>query len=231
MRLEEGEEPEVVVVAGVGANTMARVLEEGGVGKNGKRLDVVRRLVLNPPAKDGAKIRRWLAENGWSVRAERLVVENGTMHLAVSAERGTGDSMESLSLRDEIVGPILGQQSASESPLLKLYVKKRLEWVREVRRQAKQSLTTLVRRANADDEESIERLEGTIASYDDMERVLLEAMGLSIEEQRRRVAEQLEEQIARGFEGSRTRWRPVNSRLKPSIQVSPMGGLGTVENF
>lgn len=231
LRLEEGEEPDVVVVAGVGANTMARVLEEGGVGKNGKRLDVVRRLVLNPPAKDGAKIRRWLAENGWSVRDERLVVENGTMHLAVSAERGTGDLMESLSLRDEIVGPILGQQSASESPLLKLYVKKRLEWVREVRRQAKQSLTTLVRRANADDEESIERLEGTIASYDDVERVLLEAMGLSIEEQRRRVAEQLEEQIARGFEGFEDEVAPGKLAFKTIDPGESDGRLGYCREF
>lgn len=191
----DAERVDVAVVAGVGANTMIRILTDGGLARDGRRTDV-RRLVLNPPAKDAAAIRRWCASNGWTICDEKLVVENQTMHLVLSLERGEAHA---LGLRDEIIGPIIGEQIGSS--LTTLYVKKRLEWVREVRRQSAQNLSRL-RRGDANAEaEKLTNLESEIARFDEMEAVLLEAIGLDLEEQKRRVEEQMKEQIARGFEG------------------------------
>jgi len=191
----DAERVDVAVVAGVGANTMIRILTEGGLGLDGKRTDV-RRLVLNPPAKDAATMRRWCASNGWTICDERLVVENQTMHLVLSLERGEAHA---LGLRDEIIGPIIGEQIGSS--LTTLYVKKRLEWVREVRRQSAQNLSRLRRGDVRVETEKLTNLESEIARFDEMEAVLLEAIGLDMEEQKRRVEEQMKEQIARGFEG------------------------------
>jgi len=196
---------DVVVVAGVGANTMAKVLESGGLGLNGTAR--VRRLVLNPPAKDGASVRRWCAENGWvKFRDERLIVENETMHLIMAVERDEEDRARTvaLSITDEIIGPVLGKTSARESPLLKLYISKRLEWLREVRRQASQNATRLARRGESKsdaDRASLESLEEKISGFNEMEVALLAAIGVDAEEQRRNAREQLTEQISRGFDG------------------------------
>jgi alkylated DNA repair dioxygenase AlkB/tRNA A22 N-methylase len=201
LRMGDGFEPvgidervDVVVVAGVGANTMSRILTAGGLALDGTRHDV-KLLVLNPPAKDAATIRRWCSQNGWTTRDEALIVENGTMHLILSLVRG---DVYELTLQDEIIGPILSQQTGT--PLLTLYVKKRLEWVREIRRQSLQNLTRLRRDANADIAE-IALFEADVTSYDAMESMLLEAIGLNAEEQKHRVEMQLKEQMARGFEG------------------------------
>lgn len=191
----DAERVDVAVVAGVGANTMIRILTDGGLARDGRRNDV-RRLVLNPPAKDAAAIRRWCASNGWTICDERLVVENQTMHLVLSLERGEAHA---LGLRDEIIGPVIGEQIGSS--LTTLYVKKRLEWVREVRRQSAQNLSRLRRGDASAEVEKLTNLESEIARFDEMEAVLLEAIGLDMEEQKRRVEEQMKEQIARGFEG------------------------------
>ena len=207
----EARDADVVVVAGVGANTMAKVLESGGLGlcssaDERSTSPSTARLVLNPPAKDGAATRRWLAENGWTIRDEKLVVENEIMHLVVSAERDaeidTSSSMP-LSVRDEIIGPVLGEGTASESPLLKLYVTKRLEWLREVRRQASLSAQRLAKKQEKSDSEyqSVEALKEKIAGYDEMESVLLAAIGVDVEEQRRNAQAHLEQQISRSYDG------------------------------
>lgn len=199
--LRDDERVDVLVVAGVGANTMARVLEEGGCEGSGNRRGSLKRVVLNPPAKDGAQVRRWLHANDYRVVDERLVVENGTMHLILCAENETAATKRPFTMRDEIIGPCLGAQSPKESPLLKLYVKKRLEWVREVRRQSSLNLTRLERLADAGDAVAVSRLREDVAHYDEMEAILLEFFGVNVEEQRRNVEAELERQIVSSFEG------------------------------
>ena len=195
--IEPNERVDIVVIAGVGGNTMTRILTDGGLALDGARQGVMR-LVLNPPAKDAAQMRRWCAANGWEITNESLVVENGTMHVILCVDRNSSGACElTLSMRDEIIGPLLSKQS---SDLVKLYIKKRLEWVREVRRQASQNLQRLKRQATPD-AMAIAEGEIVVKSYDDMEEVLLDAMGISIEDQKRRVEEQFQESMKRGFQG------------------------------
>ena len=95
---------DVVCVAGVGSRTMIKMLKAAGLDKPipkpkpaGVRTDDddeddacagVTGLVLNPPATDVPEVRAWLVEtNAWTVRDERLVVENEQMHAMVAATR------------------------------------------------------------------------------------------------------------------------------------------------
>jgi len=193
--LEPNERVDVVVIAGVGGNTMIKILTEGGLALDGARKGV-RRLVLNPPAKDAAQMRSWCASNSWRLKDERLVVENGTMHVLLCVEK-SNEGARVLSMQDEIIGPLLSQQL---SDLVKLYIKKRLEWLREVRRQAGQNLQRLKRQSTPDDA-SIESCEKTVRDLDEMEVVLLGAMGISMEDQKQRIELQLQESMKRGFKG------------------------------
>ena len=45
------------------------------------------RLVLQPRS-ELARVRRWLAEAGWTLVSERLTVDRGRFHVTLAAERG-----------------------------------------------------------------------------------------------------------------------------------------------
>ena len=102
---------DVVCVAGVGSRTMIKMLKAAGLDKPmpkpkpaGLRTEDddeddacagVTGLVLNPPATDVPEVRAWLVEtNAWTVRDERLVVENEQMHAMVAATRRAASDRE-----------------------------------------------------------------------------------------------------------------------------------------
>lgn len=112
VRLGEGVAPltpadhvHTLVVAGMGRRTMTRILDDAdltgegddeGVGAAGRAAcesvgPSIRRLVLNPPAKDAASLRRYLFDTGaWVIDNEQLCVENEQMHVIISASRRAG---------------------------------------------------------------------------------------------------------------------------------------------
>ena len=102
---------DVVCVAGVGSRTMIKMLKAAGLDKPrpkpkpaGLRTEDddeddacagVNGVVLNPPATDVPEVRAWLVEtNAWTVRDERLVVENEQMHAMVAATRRAASDRE-----------------------------------------------------------------------------------------------------------------------------------------
>ena len=102
---------DVVCVAGVGSRTMIKMLTAAGLDKpmpkpkpaglrtedddEGDACAGVTGLVLNPPATDVPEVRAWLVEtNAWTVRDERLVVENEQMHAMVAATRRAASDRE-----------------------------------------------------------------------------------------------------------------------------------------
>ncbi len=81
-------EVEVLVLAGMGGNTIREIL-----AASPEILGTVKRLVLQPMA-DPGDLRCWLAAGGWRISDEQLLEEDGRIYVVVVAEPGrekTGD--------------------------------------------------------------------------------------------------------------------------------------------
>jgi tRNA (adenine22-N1)-methyltransferase len=88
LRLGDGLKPlqpgeaEVVVLAGMGGNTIREILAESW-----QKLVEIKRLVLQPMA-DAGDLRVWLAANGWKIADEELVEDDGRIYVIIVAEPG-----------------------------------------------------------------------------------------------------------------------------------------------
>jgi len=113
-------EADTAVIAGMGGTTIAGILAA--------RPEVTtsfRRLVLQPMSGAGF-LRRWLADNGWCIDDETLVVEDGILYEVIAAEPGSAPGYEFL--MDEI-GPVLWEK---RHPLLKTHLTIMLERLNQV---------------------------------------------------------------------------------------------------
>lgn len=79
--LKQGE-VEVVVLAGMGGNTIREILS-----KSPETLAGIKRLVLQPMT-DAGDLRTWLAANGWKFADEELVEDEGRLYVIIAAEQG-----------------------------------------------------------------------------------------------------------------------------------------------
>lgn len=75
-------EADVLVLAGMGGNTIREILAESP-GITNK----VRKLILQPMA-DHGDLRAWLVGNGWKIDDEQLVEENGKIYVIIAAVTG-----------------------------------------------------------------------------------------------------------------------------------------------
>lgn len=91
-------EVDTVVIAGMGGATIAEILESNPVV-----LPTLQRLVLQPNAA-GAQVRFWLAEHGWAIVQEALVMENNIIYEIIVAEPG---KMQPLNQLQAEIGPVL----------------------------------------------------------------------------------------------------------------------------
>lgn len=73
--------PEVLVISGLGARSMLRILEGAG-----ERLSRLRRLVLQPQTEAG-RLRRWIADRGLTTVDERMTLDRGRFYVTIAAER------------------------------------------------------------------------------------------------------------------------------------------------
>lgn len=91
-------EADTVVIAGMGGTTIVEILQS-----NPAVLTKIKRLILQPNI-GGSLVRCWLAENGWSICDEALVMENEIIYEIIIAEAGT---MQQLTDLQAEFGPIL----------------------------------------------------------------------------------------------------------------------------
>ena len=93
------EAPDAAVIAGMGGETMAGVIERGQA--------ILRdaRLVLQPGL-DHPILRRALADLGYRIADERIVRAAGRLYIAILAERGTAE----YSPEDLVIGPVLRRE-------------------------------------------------------------------------------------------------------------------------
>jgi len=97
--IDEGE-AEVVIIAGMGSETLRSILDAGL-----DRLSSVERLVLQPNG-EVEPVRRWLVSRGWDLVDERLVEERGHYYTVVAAEAAVGGRRRYIAA-DWRLGPIL----------------------------------------------------------------------------------------------------------------------------
>ncbi len=109
--LQDDDQIDTVIIAGMGAGTIIDILSEGLHSMPG-----VVRLLLQPMT-DVSDVRLWLADNGWCLTRESLAEENNHLYEIMMAEKGE-ETAEGLYLK---WGPRLLEQG---HPLLLRYLHK-----------------------------------------------------------------------------------------------------------
>lgn len=94
-------EVETVVIAGMGGDLIAEIL-----GYSLEKSRSFARYILQP-MKHEAVLRKWLTEQGWRIRKERLILENEKYYAAM--EVFPGKNAEKLSDLEVLLGPCLLQ--------------------------------------------------------------------------------------------------------------------------
>ncbi|MDK2889193.1 MAG: tRNA (adenine22-N1)-methyltransferase [Thermoanaerobacter sp.] len=105
-------EAQVIVLAGLGGNTIREILAAAP-----EVLAASRRLILQPMA-DAGDLRLWLAENGWRLVDETLVEDDGRLYVVMVAEPGPERVTDPFILE---IGPRLVEK---KHPLLPVYIHK-----------------------------------------------------------------------------------------------------------
>jgi tRNA (adenine22-N1)-methyltransferase len=82
LKVIEPGEADVLVLAGMGGNTIREILAASPAITN-----TVSMLILQPMA-DHGDLRVWLAGNGWKIHDEQLVEENGRIYVVIAAVPG-----------------------------------------------------------------------------------------------------------------------------------------------
>ncbi len=115
-KLKPGE-ANVIVMAGLGGQTIVEVLESGA-----RQVGEVDKLVLQPMNSVGM-VRRWLADSGFQISDEQLAEEDGRIYQVLAATPGQ-DSRPPMSLFDLEVGHLLVSR---RHPLLGKLLQNKLE--------------------------------------------------------------------------------------------------------
>lgn len=110
LKVIEPAEADVLVLAGMGGNTIREILDASP-----EVLDTVKMLVLQPMS-DPGDLRHWLVARGWKMFDERLVEENGKIYVVIAAVPGCEEVKDTVLLE---LGPRLAEK---KDPLFGRYL-------------------------------------------------------------------------------------------------------------
>ncbi len=114
-------EADTIVIAGMGGPLAVEILKRGRAV-----LESCRDLILQPQSEIWI-VRRYLDENGWRIRRENMILEEGKYYPLLLASRGNSEALDAVRL---FYGPRLLEK---RHPVLLDYLKKEREKLREVR--------------------------------------------------------------------------------------------------
>lgn len=114
-------EADTIVIAGMGGPLAVEILKRGRAV-----LESCRDLILQPQSEIWI-VRRYLDENGWRIRRENMILEEGKYYPMLLASRGNSEALDIVKL---FYGPRLLEK---RHPVLLDYLKKEREKLREVR--------------------------------------------------------------------------------------------------
>ncbi len=113
-------EADTVLIAGMGGALTERILEEGK-----EVLGTVRELILQPQSEIW-KVRLWLKENGWVIRREDIVLDEGKYYPMFRAMKGCPEDYSEREL-------LYGKSALQQSPgVLEEFLQFRLENARKI---------------------------------------------------------------------------------------------------
>ncbi len=118
---------DVIVIAGVGGDLAAQLLDAGGAGGG-----FANRVVVQPN-RHSREVRSWARGAGFHVVEERAVAEGGQLHLVLSFERRGGDDPAYGARPDQaelLLGPLLLARGAAADPASRLFLRRELPRLR-----------------------------------------------------------------------------------------------------
>jgi tRNA (adenine22-N1)-methyltransferase len=101
-------EADSITIAGMGGPLIASILEQGKEKLSGRE-----RLILQPNI-SAITIREWLLENGWELKAEEILEEDGKIYEILVAEKGNIKAPYQDLEKELLFGPFL---SSEKSPV------------------------------------------------------------------------------------------------------------------
>jgi tRNA (adenine22-N1)-methyltransferase len=135
--LEAADHVDVVVIAGMGGETICSILDRGQ-----KILKGISLLVLQPMTEPGL-VRSWLVENGYGLVQEDIAQEGENYYEIMAARQDNNYSVNDPRLLE--VGPLLVE---NKHPLLKPLLKQRLSRTRTAAAKAEKSISSAARNRN-----------------------------------------------------------------------------------
>jgi len=120
LRLGEGLEPiapgevDAVVIAGIGGETIARILQKSKAVAEG-----LKRIIIQPMTNQ-PKLRKMLFEMGYQIIDEKVAVDDGIYYEIIVVQRGFQGSFDDV---DVEIGPILKEK---KEPVIEEYLRSRL---------------------------------------------------------------------------------------------------------